>query len=316
MLSSGGWRFGSHRRFQREAALLVAAGGGIGALVWAAPLPGAAWWMATGIGPLVAGLAGREAHLAPRRSLLLVAAAAVAAAAFAGLTWEALATPLPALDMADALMAGLLAGLAASPALAAAYVRRVVVPPVARALALARTTLAGDERALAERAAAAHDRIVLGLTGEAGADGRRLGRLAEEVTLQVLALAGRCRGLRGEVERIDVPTLRRRAGALAEAATDSRDEAARADLTRAARAVVALDERAQALAGAAARVRARLELQVAMLEETALAVAARQASAAAGEADAVAPLADRLHDAGRDLADQAQALAEAGSVGR
>jgi hypothetical protein len=311
-----GWRFVSHRRFQREAAILVAVGGGIGALAWAVPLAGAAWWTATGIGPLVAGLAGREAHLPPRRSLPLVAAVAVAAAALAGLTWQALAAPPPALDLGDALVVGVLAGLAASPALAAAYLGRVVVRPLERALAEARATLAGDERALAERAAAAHARITAGLAGDAGADSRRLGRLAEEVTLQVLGLARRCRSLRGEVERIDVPAVRKRAGALAEAATGSRDEAARADLTRAARAVVALDERAQALAGAAARVRARLELQVAMLEETALAVSAREASAAAGEADAFAPLADRLHDAGRDLADQAQALAEAGSVAR
>jgi len=304
-------RFGSHSRFQREAAALVAAGGGIGAVVWAAPLAGAAWWMATGLGPLVAGLAGRQAHLVPRRSLLLVAAAAVAAAALAGVTWHALAAPLATLDLVDAIAAGALAGLAATPALAAAYVERVVPRPVERALAEARATLAGDERALAERAAAAHARIAAGLGGDAGTESRRLGRLAQEVALQVLGLARRCRTLRGEVERIDLPAVRRRASALADAASGSRDEAARADLTRAARAVVALDERAQALAGAAARVRARLELQVAMLEETALAVTARQASAAAGEADAFAPLADRLHDAGRDLAAEAQALAEA-----
>src|SRR4030095_2775098 len=88
-------------------------------------------------------------------------------------------------------------------------------------------------------------------------------------------------------------------------------EAARADLSRAARAVVALDERAQALSGAATRVRARLELQVAMLEETALAVAARHASEAGDKADALEPLADRPHEAGCDLHDQAEALAQA-----
>jgi len=157
----------------------------------------------------------------------------------------------------------------------------------------------------------AHDRIVDGLGGDGGPDGRRLARLAEEVTREVLALAVRCRKLRGELERIDVVAVRERAGALNAAAADAGDEAAREDFTRAARAVVALDERAQALSGAATRVRARLELQVAMLEETALAVAARQASAAVDQADALAPLADRLHEAGCDLHDQAQALAEA-----
>jgi hypothetical protein len=83
---------------------------------------------------------------------------------------------------------------------------------------------------------------------------------------------------------------------------------------RAAHAVVALDERAGVLAGSAARIRARLELQVAMLEDTAVAVAARQASAVVGEADALTPLADRLHEAGRDLHVQAQALGEASLI--
>ena len=124
-------------------------------------------------------------------------------------------------------------------------------------------------------------------------------------------MAVRCRKLRAELERIDVGAVRERAGVLTAAAAGTADEAARADLTRAARAVVALDERAQALSGAATRVRARLELQVAMLEETALAVAARQATAAVDHADALAPLADRLHEAGCDLHDQAEALAEA-----
>jgi len=43
-------------------------------------------------------------------------------------------------------------------------------------------------------------------------------------------------------------------------------------------------------------------------------MAAHRASAAVGEADAFAPLADRLHDAGRDLHDQVQALGEANEL--
>ena len=81
-------------------------------------------------------------------------------------------------------------------------------------------------------------------------------------------------------------------------------------------AMVGCGARADALAGTALRIRARLELQVAMLEDTALAVAARQASAVVGEADALAPLADRLHDAGRDLHAQAQAIGEASLIAR
>jgi hypothetical protein len=68
--------------------------------------------------------------------------------------------------------------------------------------------------ALAERAALAHDRIVDGLGGEGGPEGRRLARLAEQVTREVLALAVRCRKLRGELERIDVAAVRERAGQL------------------------------------------------------------------------------------------------------
>jgi hypothetical protein len=238
-------------------------------------------------------------------------------AVLAGATWRALAGGrggMDAMAAGDALLVGLLAGLAASSALAIAHVERVADRPLARALVDARVMLGGpgvEEGALADRAALAHDRIVDGLGGDGGPDGRRLARLAEQVTREVLALAVRCRKLRGELERIDVGAVRARAGALAAAAEGTADEAARNDLTRAARAVVALDERAQALSGAATRVRARLELQVAMLEETALAVAARQASAAVDQADALAPLADRLHEAGCDLHDQAQALAEA-----
>jgi len=200
-----------------------------------------------------------------------------------------------------------------------AHLERIAERPLAKALVEARLTLGApgvEERTLADRAAIAHDRIVDGLGGDGGPDGRRLARLAEQVTREVLALAVRCRKLCRELERIDVGAVRDRAGALAAAAEGSGDEAARNDLNRAARAVVALDERAQALSGAATRVRARLELQVAMLEETALAVAARQASEAVDQADALAPLADRLHEAGCDLHDQAQALAEASGTAR
>ena len=311
---------GDHRRFQHDAAVLMMVGGGMGVLAWTLPLAGAAWWMATGVGPVLAGLAGRGAHLVPRRSLALVAAVAIAGAAFAGGTWHAL-VPLPRfLAAGEALFCGWLAGLAACPALAAAYLERVVGWRVGRALTHARFALTGQELELAERAAIAYRRIAGAagpyegpdqIDGNTGLEGGRLGTMAEDVTLQAFALAMRCRSLRGEVERIDQGSVRRRASALAEAAAAIEDEAARADLVRAARAVVALDERAGALAGSAARIRARLELQVAMLEDTALAVAAHNASAAVGQADALAPLADRLHDAGRDLHAEAQAIDEA-----
>jgi hypothetical protein len=306
-------RFRDHRGFQQDAAVVIAAAGGVNALAWALPLAGATGWMMMAVGPLLALLVAHAEGKVSRRHLVTVATSALGAV-LAGATWHALVGGGIAAAAGDALLVGLLFGLAASSALTVAHIERIPDRPLARELVEARVTLGGPavvERVLAERAAIAHDRIVDGLGGEGGPDGRRLARLAEEVTREVLALAVRCRKLRGELERIDVVAVRERAGALNAAAADAGDEAAREDLSRAARAVVALDERAQALSGAATRVRARLELQVAMLEETALAVAARQASAAVDQADALAPLADRLHEAGCDLHDQAQALAEA-----
>ena len=315
------WRFRDHRRFHWDTMAMVAVGSGIGTFAWAWPLAGAGWWMATGVGPLLAGLAGRSAHpgaptqvllrgveLPPRRSLLLVAMAAVAGAALAGTTWHGLASPAASLTVGEALLVGLLSGLAASLGLALVHVERVAARPLVGALSRARASLSGDELALAERAVAAHDRIASDLGGATDADGRRLAHMAEDVTVKVIGLATRCRSLRWELERIDVDAVRRRAETLVDAAADTRDEAARADLTRAARAVAAIDERVQLLAGTATRVRARLELQVAMLEGTALAVAARQASAVVDQADALAPLADRLNEVGSDLHEQTQAL--------
>jgi hypothetical protein len=307
------WRIGDHRGFQHDAVVVIGAAGGIGALAWALPLAGATGWMMMGVGPLVALLAAQTDKQGRRRHLITVITSALAAL-LAGATWWAFAGGGELLAAGDALLFGLLAGLASSSALVLAHLQRIADRPLARALVDARATLGGpgvEERALAERAAIAHERIVDGLGGGGGPDGQRLARMAEDVTRGVLALAVRCRKLRAELERIDVGAVRERAGALTAAAESSADEGARADLTRAARAVVALDERAQALSGAATRVRARLELQVAMLEETALAVAARQASEAVDKADALAPLADRLHEAGCDLHDQAEALAEA-----
>jgi hypothetical protein len=308
------WRFRDHRGFQHDAGVVIGAAGGVGALAWALPLSGATGWMMMAVGPLLALLVAQPDGQAPRGALVTAMTSALGAV-LAGATWWAFAGSADSRAAGQALLVGLLAGLAASSALVVAHVQRIADRPLARVLVEARAMLGApgvEERALAERAAIAHDRIVDGLGGAGeGPTGRRLARLTEDVTREVLAMAVRCRKLRAGLERIDVGAVRERAGVLTAAAERSADEAARADLTRAARAVVALDERAQALSGAAIRVRARLELQVAMLEETALAVAARHASAAVDHADALAPLADRLHEAGCDLHDQAAALAEA-----
>jgi len=292
--------------------VVAAVGAGVGLLTWGWGLEATELWVAGGLGLAVAGAAGREALLLRRRRVAaaaVIAGASLAAAAFARATWNALVDGA-AEGAWGAIVAGLFAAVATTPALAAAGLRVIWPGPVERALAKARAALGDEEWALAQRAAVAHDRIANGLATDATAEGRRLRRLAGNVTLQVLALAQRGRQMHGEVERVDLPAVRRRANMLAERAAGSVDEAVRADLARAARSAIALDQRARALAEVAERMQARLEREVATLEETALAVAARQASAAVGQAAGLAPMAERLLDAGRELQEQAQALVE------
>ena len=311
------WRFRDHRCFQRDALGVVAAGGALGALAWAWPSSAEVWWMATGLGVVISGLAQRAARargapwVSPRRAVWWAGAAALAGAALAAATWRALELDLASMTISAAVVVGLMGGTTATLALVATHLERINQAPLGAALARARASLTGDERALAERAATAHRRIAEGIGAPPDAEGHRLARLAEQVTRQVLELATRCCDLRGELATTDLPAVRARAIHLADAADHSTDEAARADLLRAARAVVQLNERAQALAAAAARARARLELQVALLEGTALAIAARQANLVAdGAQAALGPLADKLHEAGTDLHTQALALAE------
>ena len=312
------WGFRDHRSFQRDALGVVAASGAIGALAWAWPCAGEMWWMATGLSVVLAGLARRAAmarrapSLARRRAGLWAAGAALVGAALAAATWRALELDLSSMTLSAAVVVGLIGGTTACLALVGPHLERIAETALDAAVTQVRGSLSGDERALAERAVIAHGRIIEGIGAAAAVEARRLARLAEEVTRQVLELATRCRSLRGELEAIDLPAIRGRADGLADAAERATDAAARADLTRAAGAVVALNERAQALAAAGARARARLELQVALLEGTALAIATRQASLIADGAETLGPLADQLHEAGTDLHTQTLALAEAG----
>jgi len=326
------WRFGDHRKFQRAAAVVVTGGGVAGLVSWAAALQAPGLWGATGVGlaaavsvlrgrgtPPASANTRRGRRVAVALAGLLAITVASAGALLAGAVWWALAPPMGLLlpPVAEAAVLGLAGGLVACLAVAAAHVERAsAASPLADAVRQARASLAGEERALGERAIAAQGRIGAGLGAAAAPEARRLRRTSEEVALQVLGLAARCRGLRNELDGIDRDAVRARAAGLAEAAARSADAAARGDLERAARAVVALDERAAALDVVATRVRARLELQVALLEATAFAVAAREASVAADEAaQTLGPLADRLHEAGGDLDAQAEALAEIGQAG-
>ena len=214
------WRFRDHRGFQHDA--LVGhrrRRRRSGALAWALPLAGATWWMMMAVGPLLALLVGREA--APRRR--------------AGATWSRWrrrrwgrcwrARPggrSPArvgVAGGGRRAAGRAAGGAGGVVGAGDRARRAGRRSAAGARAGrgargagraggggAGAGGAGGDRARPDRRRAGRRRR--------GADGRRLARMAEDVTREVLALAVRCRKLRGELERIDVGAVRARAGAL------------------------------------------------------------------------------------------------------
>ena len=140
---------------------------------------------------------------------------------------------------------------------------------------------------------------------------RELRETASALAAQVIALGGRARALRRELEAADVEELRLRAVGLGQAASRTEDEVARADFARAARGAASLRERLQGLRAANDRAQARLEVQVSALEETALALATRRASAVAHDAAALGPLTERLRDTGLTLDAEALALAEA-----
>src|SRR5947207_1993244 len=122
------WRIRDHRGFQRDAIVVIGAAAGIGGLAWALPLAGATAWMMMAVGSLLAILA---AHEAPRQlnRHLATAVTGVLGAVLAGATWRAFAGDLVAPAAGDALLSGLLAGLAASSALVIAHVERVAEPP-------------------------------------------------------------------------------------------------------------------------------------------------------------------------------------------
>ena len=156
----------------------------------------------------------QEAH-ADATHLVTVLTSALGAV-LAGATWRAFAGGSIAPAAGDALLVGLLAGLAASSALVVAHIERIAERPLARALVEARARWAGRRWRSGRSRSGRRSRTTGSSTAwaaRAGADGRRLARLAEEVTREVLALAVRCRKLRGELERIDVGAVRERAGA-------------------------------------------------------------------------------------------------------
>jgi hypothetical protein len=314
------WHIRDHGSFQRGSLLLVAVGGAVGVLCGLAVvgLPDAL--LAAAVGTAAIALAVAEARLQRRRGALALAVAGVLAGlAIAWLSWRGLAgaRAWEGFALGEGAAAGALFGLVAALGLLPAHLGPHRRDRVAEALAQAGLRFAGEpsdaeESVLVRRAAGAHARIRRGLAGGEEAEPTRGGLRAEAdaLTLQVIELAGRCRDLRLELASVDPAELQVRGAALAQAAEATADPAARAHFARAARTTVELHDRLRARRAAQDRLRARLSLQVTILESTALALSTRSASSTAQAASALGPLVERVREAGADLEAEALALAE------
>ncbi len=299
----GGWQILDHGAFQRGALVLIGLGAAVGALAEVVPLPRP--------GELLLALAGGAALasvLAGRRNrggrALLATLGVLPGLALAALTWRALG---------ENTAAGALAGLVGALGLLPGHLGPTARDPLGERLAAAGRfpADAAEEGALVRRAAAAHARTRAGLTGDGSAAAVELRAAAGDLTLQVVDLAQRCRELRAELHSVDLVELEARGSALARAAEATADPAARDDFARAGRATAELQDRLRALRAAHDRLRARLSLQVAILESTAVALSSRRASSIAQIAASLGPLADRVREAGVDLEAEALATAEA-----
>jgi transcriptional regulator with XRE-family HTH domain/uncharacterized membrane protein YbaN (DUF454 family) len=321
----------SHGEFQRAALLLIAAGGGLALLAGAGALGVLTGGVPVVLPVVLAGLGftrvarqlEARVHQRSRFGPWLFALTALAAALGAALAaWPALVAALAPMAAGSALamlgwpVAGGLFGLISSVGLLGAHLVIMDGDQLEARLFAGRTALQPEERALAERAVVAHRRLATGLGGEASPDARRLRHTARAMTLEVLALAARSSDLAVELRAVDRAVLARRVAELARAGEATGDEAARADFMRASSSAAALQRHLGDLDAAADRVRARLALQVGALESTALALATRRASKVADQALALAPLVERLDEAGAELHAEASALAELGAGGR
>ena len=311
------WGIRDHGAFQRAALVLLGLGGALGALAGLVPVGDPQLLLAAvaGTAALVSVLAEarvRGGRLGPRLALPVLGV--LLGVGLAWRTWDALADgpALLAWSLAESATAGALFGLVAAVGLVPGHLARTRRDPMAEGLAAARAGFrgAGEEWAIVQRAAAAHERTRAGLAAERSEAAAELRAGASNLTLQVIELAGRCRELRLELGTVDLGELDGRGAALTASAGATADEAAREDFTRAARTTTELRERLASLRAAHDRLRARLALQVTILESTALAVSTRRASDIAQAAASLAPLSEKVREAGQDLEAQSLALAE------
>jgi hypothetical protein len=302
-----GLRLASHRRFQSTVLALVVVGAGGALLAVAARLP--AVTLVAGQAVVAVALAftaqGRERSRGLRALLAVPAVLACGLAAACFLPWAALSS-------GAMLAAGPFFGLVSSLGLLPAHLVRYVPDRIELAFAALRGGSEDAARALAMRAQAAFRRLEARLRHTPGAESRRLVQLAEAGALQACALAQHGHELAAEILAVGPTGPEERQARLRTRLAATNDSDARRSLLAACAEAREIDARASALATAAERIEARLELQVTLLEGTALAVALRRASEEAGEAELLAPLCQRLREAGIELQAEAQALTELG----
>lgn len=294
-------------RAQRALELLLAGGGAAAVLAWggrrrralrAAGEPLASRWLVAA-GALLAALGGvLAARALPPLGLRLVEL----------LEGLALTAWMPGALLAALALALCGAAFGLWVACASLPARLSPAGRVEERLAALRAELAGEPRALAERAAAACREALKALAGR-GEGAPPLRGPLEELALLALELAGRAARLgRSATAAQDEAIGRRRAEleALAAAATDP---AARASLERAAQAQAQLAGRCAELRGARERLVARLHAEVAELERARLSIALLEGADAERAANELDLLGARLRSAG-SAAEATAGLAE------
>jgi hypothetical protein len=300
--------FDDHAGFHRGALAVVGAGSA-GAL--------AAYFLDLSSGrPLLAGalalaLARSVGGAVSARRRVLAAAAAAAAVVAAFVCGDALAPGflLGAPRAGELLLApviSLVAVLGLLPLHLTVSLRR---DPVGRALASAGQDLGPAAVALCQRARAAEARIQQALASERVPDARALRRLARALALGALELGRKERLLAQAATAGGAGAIVQRLMALAAERAATADEGAARQYDAALTALREQQAHLAAIAGSADRLRAHLHGQVALLEGTALALAARRGALAADEAAALAPLVERLREVSAHARAEAAALA-------
>jgi hypothetical protein len=296
--------FLDHPGFQRAAFAAIGGGGALAVLLQLLDAPHAPWIVVAGVAvPLALAVRAGEASTAWRLMRALVGAAALLLAhrVSAALVpfWE---------DSVAAGTAGALTGLVAVLGLLPRHleVRR---EPVAGALAAARAQLAGEELVLAERSVTAEARIRAALAADRVPEAETLQRLASTLALGAVAQARKVRLLEDTAAAGDWATIATRLESVERQRAAASDESTARAYDRALAALRDQQAHLQAIATTADRLRAHLHGQVALLEGTALALAARRGALAADEAANLTPLVDRLSEVSSQAHAEAAALA-------